>query len=674
LFSYSAFGMRIASFLELPELGALKADPDMLPDVLMKIAAVCPPSLAGGTWPAFIFSHGDSIFLSLDGAGRFEVRGGRQVSVEPDPRTDEANLRVYLTGMILGLLLYQRGQPVFHASVVESASGAIAFMGGKSAGKSTLAALLQQEGFGLLSDDILALEEKVAGQAAGKMQPPLALPGFSRLKLLPDTAHWLGREEQGARDFGKIPWPADIQFSGVPRPLRGVYLLEEGQPARLEPLAPGEAVKEILPHWYGAQFGLPAIEAVGRRLFLSQSAELARRVPIRRLVRPKDFSLTGQVARLLREDSVRQWDGAPLRAAGGRVIMKSAPRPLVSVIIPTRNRAAMLQEALTSVLGQELEEFEIIVIDDGSSQAAADLAQTILDPRIRWLSQERRGRSTARNRGMAEARGRYIALLDDDDLYLPGKLSSQTRFLESHAPIDLVASGTSIDHLGLGRLLTARPWLTHPKPTLTALLGGCRIHTCGIMFRRAFLQRMDPWFDPALALAEDLDFYLRAAAAGARMAWLPEIVAQYRLHADRGGADALGYMLSARAVLDRFYTSASGALAERLAGREAVFARHDFLTAMRAYGAGLGDLGRRFLEKAARVHRSRPAGEEDKLVAAIADYMSGEILDSRDAFVDLVLAWLPPPLAELARRREDILASCAPSGILPPASAVEGSQ
>jgi hypothetical protein len=76
-------------------------------------------------------------------------------------------------------------------------------------------------------------------------------------------------------------------------------------------LTPGLAVKEILPHWYGAQFGLAAIDAIGRPLFLAHSAELARRVPIRRLIRPKTFNAIPEVVRLLRGDLTRLAAAAP---------------------------------------------------------------------------------------------------------------------------------------------------------------------------------------------------------------------------------------------------------------------------------------------------------------------------------------------------------------------------
>jgi glycosyltransferase involved in cell wall biosynthesis len=340
-----------------------------------------------------------------------------------------------------------------------------------------------------------------------------------------------------------------------------------------------------------------------------------------------------------------------------------SPPIVVSVIIPTCNRVALLPEALASVLGQDLDRIEVLVIDDGSSDGTAAWARTVDDPRVRFFHQQRQGRSAARNRGLAAARGEYLALLDDDDLFLPGKLARQSAYLAAHPGVDLVASGVQIVALETGRRITTAPWRSHPALTREALLTGCRLHTCAVMFRRRLLTRMAPWFDPALALAEDWDFYLRAAAAGAVMAWLPATVALYRLAANHGRADAIGYMLSARAVLDRFFAALRDEPVMAESRRVAIYARHDFLTAMRAYGAGLGELGRRFLDGAARADLYAGQGE-DALVGAIGEYMRAEILDSQESFVDLLLTHLPAPLLGLAARRQAILAA----GQLPEAS------
>ncbi|MBW2252437.1 MAG: glycosyltransferase family 2 protein, partial [Deltaproteobacteria bacterium] len=106
-------------------------------------------------------------------------------------------------------------------------------------------------------------------------------------------------------------------------------------------------------------------------------------------------------------------------------------KPLVTVIIPTYNRGWILKEAIDSVLSQDFEDFELIVVDDGSTDNTCD----ILDGYARdiiVLRQDNRGVSAARNAGIAFASGHFIAFLDSDDLWLPGKLSMQIDFFDSN--------------------------------------------------------------------------------------------------------------------------------------------------------------------------------------------------------------------------------------------------
>jgi glycosyltransferase involved in cell wall biosynthesis len=99
-------------------------------------------------------------------------------------------------------------------------------------------------------------------------------------------------------------------------------------------------------------------------------------------------------------------------------------KPLVSVIIPTYNRGWIVQEAIDSVLDQDFRDFELIVVDDGSDDNTREILRAY-GKTITVLHQSNRGVSAARNRGIAEAAGRLIAFLDSDDLWLPGKLTTQ---------------------------------------------------------------------------------------------------------------------------------------------------------------------------------------------------------------------------------------------------------
>jgi glycosyltransferase involved in cell wall biosynthesis len=111
--------------------------------------------------------------------------------------------------------------------------------------------------------------------------------------------------------------------------------------------------------------------------------------------------------------------------------MQTPQTPSVSVILPTYNRADTLDRALDSVVGQWFEDWELIVVDDGSQDHTVELVQQRRDPRIRLVTQDNAGVYVARNRGLAEARGRLITFLDSDDAWRPHYLSLTTAFLAS---------------------------------------------------------------------------------------------------------------------------------------------------------------------------------------------------------------------------------------------------
>ena len=101
--------------------------------------------------------------------------------------------------------------------------------------------------------------------------------------------------------------------------------------------------------------------------------------------------------------------------------------PFFSVIVPVFNRASVLGASLLSVLAQTCQDFEIIVIDDGSSDNPRAVVESLNDPRIRFIRQENQGGGTARNTGINAAQGRFIAPLDSDDLFLPHHLEDAAR-------------------------------------------------------------------------------------------------------------------------------------------------------------------------------------------------------------------------------------------------------
>ncbi|MBD3561856.1 glycosyltransferase family 2 protein, partial [Planktothrix sp. FACHB-1355] len=118
--------------------------------------------------------------------------------------------------------------------------------------------------------------------------------------------------------------------------------------------------------------------------------------------------------------------------------MSDLNHPKVSVVIPAYNAMRYLPATLDSVFNQTYTDLEILIIDDGSKDETVEWVAQITDPRVQLISQQNKGVSEARNAGIANARGEYIALLDADDLWEPTKLEKQVRCLEDNPAVGLV--------------------------------------------------------------------------------------------------------------------------------------------------------------------------------------------------------------------------------------------
>ncbi len=189
--------------------------------------------------------------------------------------------------------------------------------------------------------------------------------------------------------------------------------------------------------------------------------------------------------------------------------------PTVSVIIPTFNRAAMLREAIQSVLDQTYSDYEIIVVDDGSTDNTGEIATELskLSANLRYVCQAHQGRSAARNHGIGLAQGRYIAFLDSDDRFLPRKLAIQVRCLDDQPEYGMVYSRVvGIDEKGKtvpGSFLSKRGLSGRIYPEML-FIRGTVITTPSTMVRSRILSEVSG-FDEAMQVCEDLDLWRRIA-------------------------------------------------------------------------------------------------------------------------------------------------------------------
>jgi glycosyltransferase involved in cell wall biosynthesis len=183
-------------------------------------------------------------------------------------------------------------------------------------------------------------------------------------------------------------------------------------------------------------------------------------------------------------------------------------KPAVSVIIPTYNRGWILGEAVDSVLAQEFEGFELIVVDDGSTDNTRDILETYANELI-ILSQNNRGVSAARNRGIAAAGAPLIAFLDSDDLWQPQKLSRQVAFFNTN-PEALICQ---TEEIWIRNWVRVNPKKRHHKFSgmiFEPSLALCLVSPSAVMIRKKLFDIVG-LFDENLPACEDYDLWLRVS-------------------------------------------------------------------------------------------------------------------------------------------------------------------
>ncbi len=309
----------------------------------------------------------------------------------------------------------------------------------------------------------------------------------------------------------------------------------------------------------------------------------------------------------------------------------SAKTPLVSVIVPAYNAARFLPESLPSVLAQTWTDFELIVVNDGSTDGTAACVEAFTDPRIRLVSQANRGLAGARNGGIRAARGSFIALLDADDLWLPEKLARHVAHLQSRPDVGVSYSASAfMDDAGRDMHLMQKPRLKGVTPRDVFLRNPVGNGSAPVIRRQtlddiAFAAPTgaegEPWyFDERFRQSEDIECWLRIALS---TPWvfegLGEPLTWYRVNA--GGLSA---------ALDKQHATWEAAVdkARRIspafvmAHEDAARAYQYRYLARRALSMGDAKRGWRLLRQALAMHpgmwREEPARTGITLAAALA--------------------------------------------------------
>ncbi len=267
--------------------------------------------------------------------------------------------------------------------------------------------------------------------------------------------------------------------------------------------------------------------------------------------------------------------------------------PRVTVAIPAYNAAEFLGETLASVRRQTYSDLEIIVVDDGSTDGTAGLAEAI--PGTRVLRRERGGPAAARNDAVAAGTGELIAVVDADDLWLPTKLERQIAAMDRQPEAVLAATGVESIGATAGR---------GPTPSAgdvtAALIADNFITNSTVLMRRSALEQAGGFdTDPDLVSVEDYDLWLRLSLAGP-FAAVAEVMVQRRVHEANISADSLRLYTRMIGVIEKF---------EGVPGAEGFVAETSRRKAELAYLVGRGHLSRgEKVAGRAALRRSRSIG------------------------------------------------------------------
>ncbi|MCB9062310.1 MAG: glycosyltransferase [Halobacteriovoraceae bacterium] len=205
--------------------------------------------------------------------------------------------------------------------------------------------------------------------------------------------------------------------------------------------------------------------------------------------------------------------------------------PRVSVIIPTFNRAHVLDRAINSVLNQTYKDFELIVIDDGSTDETDRVIYNYQDKRIFYYKQENRGVSAARNLGILKSKGEWIALLDSDDEWLPFRLSSQITYIQENPSIQLVHG----EEIWIRNGKRVNPKKKHQKfggNIYERCLKLCFISPSSVLIKKSLFNEIG-LFDENFEVCEDYDLWLRITSQYNIGLIKDQIIIKYGGHEDQ---------------------------------------------------------------------------------------------------------------------------------------------
>jgi hypothetical protein len=291
---YTAYGLVFQSEWEIPEL----LEGDGHPDVTLRIGEV-PAQLESFTSTPQLYQVSESQFLlKMEGIASYWVKNGNEIVIQPAPGSLDSEVRLFLFGTCLGVLLHQRGILALHASAIETPQGAVLFCGPSGIGKSTLMSAFLNLGYYMLSDDVTGIVLDHAGF-------PIVLPAMPRSKLWSDAVNHLGHDlntlPRLRPNEEKFELVERERFAHCPVPLRNIYLLVTGETESPEitPLDHLMGFQVILDNTYRELF----LDGLDRRTtHLQLAAATAKIARISVVSRPANLLQLDEMVKLVEAD------------------------------------------------------------------------------------------------------------------------------------------------------------------------------------------------------------------------------------------------------------------------------------------------------------------------------------------------------------------------------------
>lgn len=415
-----------------------------------------------------------------------------------------------------------------------------------------------------LTDDVFlmpaALPEELR-EAASVSDLPAAAAAFQRYFYMPANL-WPHKNHRRLFEAFKLASPhlpsgTGLVLSGNPEDLDGILKDFEDLPIVHLGFVPHRQVAALFSRATALVyfslfegFGMPLLEAFhhGTPVLCSNTTSLPEVGGDAVLsCDPKDIhAMAGLMQRITAEPGLRDilsekaksrvldytWSkpAQELRKALDRVaynpIKYSEKKPLVSIVMPTRNHAHFIRQSIDSVLSQCYGNIELLVMDGASTDNTVEILREYGD-RIRWISEPDKGQADAINKGMEILDGDVLAYLNSDDILLPGAVACAVRYFNDHPECDMVYGNA--DYIDVNGVVTGS--YATAEYTFERLMHDCCVCQPAAFWRRRVVERIGP-FDLSLQTAMDYEYWLRMATSGAILHHTIEKLAQSRLHED----------------------------------------------------------------------------------------------------------------------------------------------